>query len=88
MSGAGDLSGFMNRLDECHEWPCVYTFKFIAPPDAVDAVCALFPGVEPARRTSSGGKYHSLTFSVEMPGSAEVAAVYEKAAAIKGVMAL
>ena len=52
------------RLDEVHEWPSVYMFKFIFEPEQerTNAILALFPAEsEVLRKYSSGGKYLSIT---------------------------
>ncbi|QQR86415.1 MAG: DUF493 family protein [Flavobacteriales bacterium] len=79
------------RLNEVHEWPSVYMFKFIFEPDQsrLDAVTVLFPAeVEMLRKYSAGGKYLSLTVREVMMSADEVVARYEKAALIEGVIVL
>ncbi|MEZ4807888.1 MAG: DUF493 family protein [Flavobacteriales bacterium] len=79
------------RLNEVHEWPSVYMFKFIFEPNTVrmDAVLALFPAEsEVLRKYSSGGKYVSITVKEVMVNADEVLERYEKAALIEGVIVL
>lgn len=79
------------RLNEVHEWPSVYMFKFIFEPDQsrLDAVTALFPAeVEMMRKYSAGGKYLSLTVREVMLSADEVVARYDRAALIQGVIVL
>ncbi len=80
---------FTERLDEAHTWPCTYTFKFIVPKNRHNEVRCLF-GPEASVRTTASrtGKYLSLTIETAMTSSDEVMAVYQQAAAIRGIIAL
>jgi len=78
-------------LDQVHEWPSVYMFKFIFEPEKerLDAVLALFPPeAEVLRKYSTAGKYLSLTAKEVMMNAEEVLTRYDKASEIKGVMVL
>ncbi len=80
-----------DKLDQVHEWPSVYMFKFIFEPDAarLDAVLALFPKEsEILRKYSKGGKYLSLTVKEVMMNADEVVQRYDKASRIEGVIVL
>lgn len=79
------------RLDEVHEWPSVYMFKFIfePDPDRTKAILALFPEEsEVLRKYSAGGKYLSITVREVMLSAEEVIVRYENAGAIKGVIVM
>ena len=79
------------RLDEVHQWPSVYMFKFIFEPEQerTDAILALFPAEsEVLRKYSSGGKYLSITVREVMLSAEEVIERYEKAGAIDGVIVM
>jgi uncharacterized protein len=76
-------------LDEHHQWPCLYTFKFIVPANKGDELRALVPdsqGVE--IRPSSGGRYSSYTFHCAMGSAREVLSVYAKVSGIEGLLSL
>ena len=78
-------------LDQVHQWPSVYMFKFIFEPEEerLKAVLALFPPeAEILRRYSKAGKYLSLTAKEVMLSAEEVVARYDKASEIKGVIVL
>ena len=78
-------------LDQVHNWPAVYMFKFIFEPEQerLDAVLALFPPeAEILRKYSKAGKYLSITVREVMMSADEVVARYDKAALIKGVIVL
>jgi uncharacterized protein len=79
------------RLDESHQWPSVYMFKFIFEPEKerLDAVLALFSNeTEVLRKYSAGGKYVSITAQEVMMDAEEVLARYDLAAGIPGVIVL
>jgi len=79
------------RLDQVHEWPSVYMYKFICEPDAarLDRITALFPPeVEVMRRYSAGGKYVSLTVREVMMSAKDVVSRYVEASTIEGVIVL
>ena len=79
------------RLDQVHEWPSVYMFKFIFEPEParLDAVIALFPAEsEILRKYSAGGKYLSITVKEVMMSADDVVTRYDKASEIAGVIVL
>ncbi len=76
-------------LEESYDWPAVYTFKFIVPATQVPEAEALLPaGASIAHRASSGGKYVSVTGSVEMESPDAVLAIYAAARAVEGIIGL
>lgn len=78
-------------LDQVHQWPSVYMFKFILEPgqDKLDALMALFPPeAEVLRKYSKGGKYVSLTVREVMMNADEVVQRYDRTSKIDGVIAL
>ncbi len=88
MSGDKDHAGFRQKLDDNHDWPCVYLFKFIVPEAKKDAFNSIFPAKDLTFKSSKGGKYVSVTANVFMHSSDEVIRIYEEAAKIKGVISL
>jgi len=79
---------FKEKLDEVHDFPTIYMFKFIVTEDKTNEVQALFPKHELELKPSSKGKYVSVTAKVMMPSSDRVIEIYKEAAEIKGVIAL
>jgi len=80
-----------DRLDEVHEWPSVYMFKFVLEPseERLNAVLGLFPAEsEVLRRYSAGGKYVSVTIREVMMNADDVVARYDVATGISGVIVL
>jgi uncharacterized protein len=79
------------RLDQVHDWPSVYMFKFIFEPDTerLESVLALFPPEsEILRKYSAAGKYLSLTVKEVMMNADEVVQRYDRASKIDGVIVL
>lgn len=79
------------RLDQVHEWPSVYMYKFIFEPDQqrLDRVLALFPAeAEVLRKYSTGGKYVSITVREVMMNADDVVGRYDRASEIEGVIVL
>jgi hypothetical protein len=79
---------FKQMLDQEHQWPTWYMFKFITPRDKEDLVVALFPDGQATVKASSKGKYRSVTSKIIMASAQEVLDIYEKAYHIDGVLAL
>lgn len=76
-------------LEQVHDWPAVYTFKFIVPADAVAEVEALLPDdAEVSHRASRRGKYVSVTGKATMASADDVLAVYAAARRIDGIIGL
>lgn len=78
-------------LDQVHDWPSLYMFKFIFEPDQhrLDALLALFPAeAEVLRKYSKGGKYLSLTVREVMMSADEVVRRYDLVSEIDGVIVL
>lgn len=79
---------FKQMLDDHHQWPCPYLFKFIVPSDQIEAFMALFPDYELTTRDSKTGKYISVTIESTMCSSHDVMAIYKKASQVPGIMSL
>lgn len=79
---------FMETLDEHHDWPCPYVFKFILPTENLHHFEQEFSDYERSYKESSSGKYTSVTMEPTVCSSAEVMDVYERAACIPGIMSL
>lgn len=80
-----------SRLDQVHEWPGVYMFKFVLEPEPerLGRVLALFTEeAEVLRRYSTGGKYVSITAREVMMSADEVVDRYDRASEIPGVIVL
>lgn len=82
------IKRFKEVLDNHHQWPCPYAYKFIVPTENLDLFRELFPTEQIDTRQSRTGKYTSVTMVSTMCSSAEVMAIYEKAAQVPGLMSL
>jgi len=80
---------FKQRLDEHHQWPCTYMFKFIVPQNQTQKILNLFESRDELRtRPSRHGRYMSVTAKCTVSSSEEVVAVYQAAAQVEGVISL
>ena len=73
------------------EWPNVYLFKFIVPNDkeALARTTALFDETaDMTVRSSSGGKFTSVSAKVLMLDVESILLVYKKAQEIPGIISL
>lgn len=80
-----------DSLDQYHDWPCVYIFKFIMPtvPNKRDELMRLFSeDIEISSRVSKNAKYTSITIKEVILNSDEVLKRYSDVNEIEGVMAL
>lgn len=79
-------------LEQVHEWPSMYLFKFIVPSEnqKVAQLEALFNSetAEIRLRQSKNGKYTSVSAREVMTSSDEIIALYEEAYKIEGVISL
>lgn len=82
------FTSFREKLDKFYAWPALYTFKFIVPAEKETQLRQLFPLHTPREKSSGQGKYVSLTYQMMMPSGESVIAVYRKASAIEGLIAL
>lgn len=83
-----DETSFIEKLEANHQFPELYTFKFIVKPEHEAQVKSLLPKAEIKLKPSSGNKYVSITLSQQMKSSAEVIEIYKKANTIEGIIAL
>ena len=87
MSG-DDYSSFREKLEENHQWPSLYMFKFIVTKGREEEVKKLFPKNVLEIKPSSGGKYVSVTAKVMMASTEHVINIYKEANKIEGLIAL
>lgn len=79
---------FKEKLENVHQFPTLYMFKFIVTEEKKQEVQALFPQNELQFKPSSKGKYISVTAKVMMPSADKVIALYKQASEIEGLIAL
>lgn len=83
-----DLESLKKKLEETHDWPCVYTFKCVIPSDQRNRFLKVFPDHTPAERPSRSGKYVSMTLEWQATSSEEIIGVYREASTIPGALLL
>lgn len=86
-----DLSKIKAHLDQHHDWPGVYMFKFILlnDEDKVKELLALFSDTAVIQRKfSKGGKYVSFTVKEVMVSAQAVLDRYAQVQEIEGVITL
>lgn len=81
-------SKFKEQLDEVHNFPTYYTFKFIVPRDRKEEVAEIFHGEKLSINASKNGKFFSITAKIYMHSSEDVILIYKKASKIEGIVAL
>ena len=79
---------FKELLDQEHDFPTIYTLKFIVPHTKKQEVEKLFPQEEISLKPSRKGNYISLSITMTIESSDLVIAIYEKAAEIEGLISL
>ncbi|MBS3778996.1 MAG: DUF493 domain-containing protein [Desulfovermiculus sp.] len=89
MSSSPSTQQFKQRLDEHHQWPCTYMFKFIVPLQQTQKILDLFESRDELHtRPSRYGRYMSVTARCTVSSSDEVVAVYQAASQVQGVISL
>lgn len=87
-----DYNRMKRTLNETHDWPAVFLFKFIVPSDLekLAQVQALFNSKTAEIRVteSRNGKYTSVSAREAVTSAEEVLAIYQKASEIEGLIAL
>ncbi|TNF27196.1 MAG: DUF493 domain-containing protein, partial [Deltaproteobacteria bacterium] len=73
-------------LEDQHDFPCTYTFKFVVPADKIETLENLVKEGSQSKRPSSSGKYVSLTIVMEVSSSDHVIEVYERVQVIDGLI--
>ena len=96
MNDPKDVEAFYNRLrnelEESTSWPSPYLYKFIVPSDQekVAAIEKAFDntGAVIRKKTSSGGKYTSVSVELNMDSPEAVILKYKEISKIEGVISL
>ena len=79
---------FKQQLDDEHNWPTDYMFKFVSPKRKAPEVRALFSKESVTEKKSRAGNYISFTFKKVIYSSDEVVDIYERAKRIEGLISL
>jgi hypothetical protein len=86
--GVLDLERLKLLLDENHQWPGDYLFKFIVPATECEHFLALTPALQWIKKPSSEGKYISMTANHRCQDSDEVLNIYRQVNTVKGIITL
>ncbi len=82
------IDRFKRQLDENHQWPCTYTFKFIVPKEQVVVLCNLVKVDHSKLVPSKNGNYVSVNFEILAQSADEIVAIYQSVSQVKGLIAL
>ncbi|TRZ42871.1 DUF493 family protein [Robertkochia solimangrovi] len=81
-----------NELDESTSWPSMYLYKFIVPTDEskIGQIESAFDnsGAVINKKTSSNGKYTSLSIEIMMDSADAVIEKYKEVGKVEGVISL
>lgn len=88
MAGDTSIESFKSALNDNHEWPCFYTFKFIVPQAKTAEVLSLFADDPVAERPSKSGRFISYTMELHVESADHVLSIYNRVSHIKGVITL
>ncbi|MEM6737081.1 MAG: DUF493 family protein [Bacteroidota bacterium] len=83
-----DEKAFKEKLENNHQFPGEYIFKFIIKPEHQKQLESLVNNAEIKRKPSSGKNYLSITMNKKMKSSQEVIDIYKEAYKIEGIIAL
>lgn len=89
MPMAQNTEKMIELLNQEHQWPTIFAFKFIVPLQSSQALEKLFPEAHKMEtRNSSGGKYVAYTVHHPVASAQEVLDLYARAQQIEGLLAL
>lgn len=75
-------------LEDQHQWPGPYLFKFIIPTHKKTELFAILSGHEIVEKPSKNGRYLSVTSTKHCSCADEVIKVYKHAITVEGIMSL
>jgi len=82
------LEKFRDLLEQNHQWPDFYTFKFIVKAENQDQLIALLEGHDIQVRASDKGNWVSITTRLFVAHTDQVIEVYRVVAVVPGLMSL
>ena len=82
------LKQLKQLLDDQHDWPTEFMFKFIVPQDKEQEVKSIFPYQNVSLNFSRNGRYVSITVTLIMESAEAILEVYNAASKIEGIIAL
>lgn len=93
MKDGQSFDNLRRLLDDEHQWPGYYEFRFIAPSETIDQVIDELNRVKGEReeislKDSRTGKYVSVSLKKYISQTDEVIQIYQRIVKIKGVISL
>lgn len=82
------ITAFKEKLDNQHDWPTTYMFKFVVPAARVSEVKTAFSEETLQTKQSKQGNYVAFTMNKMIYSSDEVVEIYQEARKIEGLIAL
>lgn len=79
---------FRSLLDESHQWPDYYEFKFIVKAEDKDKILAHLSDCQISEKQSGKGNYISISARKLIKSTDEVVEIYKLMSSIKGVISL
>ena len=83
-----DLEKFKALLDDTHEYPSSYTFKFIVPTDQIKVLREIMGDAPYEEKPSRKGNYVSYTATKKVGSSQEILDIYANVSTIPGILSL
>ena len=83
-----DEQAFLKKLEETHQFPEDYTFKFIVKQEHQKAVEKLVASAKISLKLSKKKNYVSVSLSANMQSGQEIIEVYKRAQSIESIIAL
>lgn len=83
-----DIESFRVKIENEHNFPGIYMFKFIVPLEKKEQIIALLPKGNISFRNSSANTYVSVTCKARVQTSQDVLDIYIEANKIDGCIAL
>jgi hypothetical protein len=75
-------------LDEHHDGPFTYHFKFVMPLESVTSFSKLIPGIQTTSRMSANSKFVSISFDLHAKSAEDVVEIYKRVQSVPGLMSL
>lgn len=83
-----DQEKFKALLDDQHEFPCDYSFKFIVKSHKVTELKSLVGEAQFRERPSKAGTYLGVTVTKTVTSSDHVLEIYSKVSVVEGLMSM
>jgi uncharacterized protein len=75
-------------LDDNHEFPCEYSFRFVVKTHLQDELISIMGTEAVNSRAGKNKNYYSLTFLIRVDSSDHVVDIYTRASVVEGIISL